>query len=133
MNNNIMENNSKYQEFIKNNSGSGNLKIRAYAANGAIPIQNMNVVVSTIIDDNNVVFFDGYTDESGMIQNISLPTPSIDSNNLNIPASIFYYITVSYEPENYFQEFKINMYDGICVVQNIVVLPNNIERRYYGN
>lgn len=133
MNNNIMENNSKYQEFIKNNSGSGNLKIRAYAANGAIPIQNMNVVVSTIIDDNNVVFFDGYTDESGMIQNISLPTPSIDSNNLNIPASIFYYITVSYEPENYYQEFKINMYDGICVVQNIVVLPNNIERRYYGN
>ena len=128
-----MENNSKYQEFIKNNSGSGNLKIRAYAANGAIPIQNMNVVVSTIIDDNNVVFFDGYTDESGMIQNISLPTPSIDSNNLNIPASIFYYITVSYEPENYYQEFKINMYDGICVVQNIVVLPNNIERRYYGN
>ena len=86
-----------YDKFILENSGSGTLKIRAYAASEALPVGGLNIIVSSVIDNDEVVFFRGVTDKSGMIPNIKLPAPKID--------------------------FSINMYDGICVVQNINFLP----------
>lgn len=115
-----------YDVFIKNNPGVGNLKIRAYTASEALPVSGLNIVVSSVISNTKVIFYEGITDASGMIPNISLPTPSLTSN-LEIPN------TLKYDIEAYMngvsRNFSVNMYDGISVVQNINFVPGE----NYGN
>ena len=64
----------------------------------------------------NVIFFKGKTDKSGMIENIELPAPIL-GNNLVIPNTITYNILAGGN------KFSVDMYDGICVVQNINIVP----------
>ena len=63
-------NTESYNNFISNNPSSANLNIRTTAANSAIPISGVRIIVSKEIDGNKIVFFDGETDESGMINDI---------------------------------------------------------------
>ena len=111
-----------YKSFINSNSGVGFLKIRAFAASQAVPISGMSVVVSKNIDDNKVVFFEGVTNESGIIEKISLPVPKMGSDNLLVPSITTYEVDTSYDGES--RLYKVNIYDGIYVVQNINVNPN---------
>ena len=116
----------EYQEFIKNNPGIGFLDVRVYAASGAIPVSNLKVSVSTIIGDNNVIFFEGYSDSSGIIKTIELPAPKLETNDLNIPTSLTYNILATYVPDNVNENFKVEIFDNIRVIQNISVLPKNM-------
>jgi len=122
-----------YRRFINLNPGEGYLRIRAYAASGAIPIEGLRVVVSKDIDNQNVIFFEGETDESGMIERISLPAPITDNNNLVAPEAATYNISSTYTPNNTTERFNVSMYDGICVMQNISIVPNvGMGRDFYG-
>lgn len=114
-------NSSIYQNYLKSNSGTGFLKIRAYAASQALPIKNLKVVVSKIIDNNKVIFFEGNTNDSGIIEKINLPAPKLDQNNLNVPSSTIYDITATYE--NLTNIYRVNIYDNIYVVQTISIVP----------
>ena len=113
-----------YQQFLKTNSGKGNLKIRAYAASEALPVTGLHIVVSTDVGNDRIVFFDGLTDASGMIDTLSLPAPIFSMNNLIVPTTIVYHINVFYK-NKFFQDYQVNMYDGICVVQNINFVPGD--------
>lgn len=124
-------NTETYKKFMEENPGRGTLMIRASAAKEAIPIPDLDITISKIIDNYNVIFFKGKTDSSGMIKNLSLPTPSQNINDLTIPQSITYEITANYMKNNLTKTYKVNMYDKICVVQNINIIPNMDERRYY--
>ena len=44
-----------YQDFIKDNPGSACLNIRASSANFAVPIDNVKIIVSKVIDNYNVI------------------------------------------------------------------------------
>ena len=113
-----------YQDFLEKNPALGNLKIRAYAASQAIPIKGLQVVVSYDLDDNNkIIFFEGVTDESGAIEKISLPAPKLDLNNLDVPNTTTYDIIFTYNPDNVKGIYKVNMYEDICVIQNINIVP----------
>lgn len=109
---------TSYESFININRGIGNLKIRAYAASLALPVSSLEVVVSTMFDGMNIIFFRGKTDVSGMIENIILPAPIL-GNNLVIPNTIVYDINAGGN------KYSVNMYDGICVVQNINYVPGD--------
>ena len=116
--------NSKiYQDFLKENPGSGYLKIRAFAANQAIPISGLNIIISKNIDNNNVIFFEGATNSSGIIERITLPTPELDPNNLDKPNGTTYDITATYKSDNISRIYKVNMYENVYVVQDINVNP----------
>ena len=115
-----------YQKFMDQNPGRGNLKIRAYAASEALPVSGLKVVVSTDYLGYHMIFFEGVTDASGIIQTLSLPTPSLDLNNLEVPSTISYQIQ-AISSENLQQDFVVNMYDGICVVQNINFIPGGFN------
>ena len=117
-------NSLEYQEFLKNNPSRGYLNIRAYAANQAIPISGLDVIVSTNIGGNKVIFFDGSTNESGVINDIALPTPKLDLNNLDAPKTTTYYIEATYVPNNRTRTYEANMYENVSVIQNISVTPN---------
>ena len=115
------KNSDLYQDFISENPGKGNLKIRAYAANQAVPVSNVKITISKIIDSDNVIFFEGYTNESGVIEKISLPTPVTNSNDLSIPNKITYSLHAF--KNNLNLVYEISMYNNVCVVQNINVIP----------
>jgi len=115
-------NSELYKSFINSNPGLGFLKIRAYAASGAVPISGMNVIVSKNIGGNKVIFFEGVTNLSGVIEKISLPAPKMDSDNMIAPVITTYDIDTSYEGVS--RLYKVNIYDNIYVVQNINITPS---------
>ena len=118
-------NSEEFQNFLKNNPAIGNLKIRAYAASGAVPIKGLKVVISTDINDNTkVIFFEGTTNESGVIEKISLPVPRINLDNMMAPNTKVYDLETTYDVGNVKALYKVNMYDNIYVVQNINVVPD---------
>ena len=124
-----------YQNFMRNNPEYGYLRIRAYAASQAVPISGLKVVVSKIIDNTKVIFFEGETDSSGMIREISLPAPRKNTDNLETPQFTTYRINATYSPDNMSSVYNVNIYDDIIVVQSIVVVPDmNLMNRsdYYG-
>ena len=117
-------NSELYKNFINTHPSKGNLRIRAYAANGAVPISGLKVVVSTNIENNKVIFFEGVTDDSGLIDRISLPAYKLDLNNLDIPDKTVYEINATYSPNNLKLLFSVNIYENVCVVQNINIVPD---------
>ena len=119
-----------YKKFMIENTGRGILNIRASFANQALPITNLKVVVSKEIENYNVIFYEGVTNISGLIEKISLPTPPKENDDLIAPKNTTYKITTLYNNREY--TYVVNMYDGICVVQNINIVPSN-ERKYYVN
>ena len=114
-----------YKEFIKDNPTVGYLKIRAYQANEALPVEGINIEISKTIGDNKIIFYKGITDSSGMIERVSLPTPRLDSNDLTVPNNIEYDIKTSYEGVDTI--YKVIMFEGVCVVQTIRIKPNQGE------
>ena len=119
-----------YKKFMIENTGRGILNIRASFANQALPITNLKVVVSKEIENYNVIFYEGVTNISGLMEKISLPTPPKENDDLIAPKNTTYKITTLYNNREY--TYVVNMYDGICVVQNINIVPSN-ERKYYVN
>ena len=113
-----------YQQFIRQNPSQGYLKIRAFAANQAIPISGLKVIVSTIIDNDNVIFFFFFTNSSGVIENIILPAPKLNPNDLDVPNSIIYDVSITYMPDNFNQTYKVNIYENLGVIQNINIVPD---------
>ena len=128
-----LKSSSAYKEFLNKNEKEGYLRIRAYGASEAVPIEGMNIEVSTLIDDNTkVIFYSGTTDSSGMIEKLTLPAPKKDDDNLIIPKGTVYNIKATYD--NIIENFKVNLYDGICVQQIINITPDILVRGVsYGN
>ena len=116
------KNSNIYQDFLKNNPTNGYLKIRAYKASEALPVVGLKVEISKTIEDNKIIFYSGVTDNSGMIERVTLPTPRLDVSDLNVPNNIEYDIKTSYEGVD--REYKVVMFEGVCVVQTINVNPN---------
>ena len=114
-------NSSEYQEFIRENPSKGSLTIRVSTASGAIPISNLKVTISTIIGGNNVIFFEGYSDSSGIIESISLPAPKLNQDDLVVPVGTTYNILATYIPDNVNKNFKVEIFEGVNVVQKINV------------
>ena len=117
-------NSLEYKDFLINNPSRGYLSIRAYAASQAIPISGLKIIVSSIIGDSKVIFFEGSTNSSGMIGNISLPAPLLNSNDLETPSKTEYEISATYIPENLNKIYKVNIYENVSVIQNINIIPN---------
>ena len=113
-----------YQTFIKNNSTQGYLKIRASAASEALPISNLKIEVSKIIEGNKIIFYEGNTDSSGVIEKIVLPTPKLNQDNLLTPQGESYDIKATYD-DNLINIYHVNIYENIYVVQTINIVPSN--------
>lgn len=120
-------NTNSYSKFINENPTEGYLKIRAYAANQAVPIKGVKIIVSKIIDNNKVIFFEGSTNESGLIENITLPAPSQNPNDLEVPNRTTYDINAKYIPDNIDRNYKANIYEDLKVIQTIIIAPNTLK------
>ena len=113
-----------YKNFINNNPEFGYLRIRASAASQAVPISGVKITVSKILDNTKIIFFEGVTDTSGMIQQISLPAPKRNNDNLEAPLYTTYQINAINPIDNVSSVYSVNIYDDIVVLQNIVIVPD---------
>ena len=71
-----------------------------------------------------MVFFDGVTDSSGVIERITLPAPRLDLSNLDEPNKTVYTINTINETGNINKTYLVNMYENVSVIQNINVVPD---------
>ena len=76
-----------------------------------------------INNNTKVIFFEGETNDSGVIENISLPAPKLDISNMMAPNTLVYDVYTIYEPDNIKTLYKVNMYEDVCVIQNINIVP----------
>ena len=122
-NDDSFKNTSLYQNFIAANPSIGYLKVRASAASQALPISGLKIVVSKTIDNNRVIFFEGTTNSSGVIEKITLPAPKQNADDLVAPSSTTYDIYATYEPDNLNDIYQVNIYENIYVLQRINIVP----------
>ena len=125
-----LENDSSYQKFIKDNPGTGNLKIRATSFSEALPIKGVKITISKEIGDNTIIFYEGLTDDSGMINNIKLPTPVRVSSDLEVPNFATYSLRAEYDIDGFDKIYDISLCCGVGAIQYINITPKvNMEDR----
>ena len=117
------KNTDLYDDFIKENSSLGSLKVEVFTAYGAIPVANTAILVSKDIEEYKVVFFRGVTDSSGMISNIKLPAPPMVSSSEKMPIYTIYDMTAVNEGYEALKTFSIGMFGGVNVIQYVKLQP----------
>ena len=111
-----------YEKFIKENSARGILKIEAHSSTNAYPLKNVRIVVSKMIENDKVIFFDGLTNESGIIENIILPT-KVMTDEVNSAADIIfttYDVEASYPDNDLKKDYNVSIFDNVKVIQPVV-------------
>ena len=110
---------SLYNQFILDNPDVGYLKIQAFTAYGAIPISDVDVIVTKNIGDYKVIFYQGKTDADGIISDIMLPAPKTVTANDVEPSYTLYDLTcVSYGYET-IKNYSIGMFGDVRVLQYV--------------
>lgn len=114
-----------YQNFLSKNKQFGYLKVQAFAARQAVPVSGVSVVISKIFSDGTHVFFEGITDESGIVDNIELPAPEKalseqPSDILSYANYDFYSSFEGYKTEN---AKTIQIFQGVKTIQPVQVIP----------
>ncbi len=117
------KNTDLYEDFIKENSSFGNLKVQVFTAYEAIPISNTTILITKEIEEYKVVFFRGVTDSSGIISNIKLPAPSM-SSSLEIPNYTVYELTALNSLYESLKNYTIGMLGGVNVIQYVKMMPS---------
>ena len=130
-------NTNEYQSFINNNPDTGTLKVFAYTAYKAMPLEGVNVTITKNIGNNKVTFFSGFTDSSGIIDDIILPTPKeekIASYDL-LPQATSYDLTASLKGYGTVAYKDIPMYGGTKMIQYIKMIGDVVLKGddYLGN
>ncbi len=114
----------EYQEFLKENPGRGVLKIRTSSASETLPVSDVLVTVTKVVGKNTIVFFDGKTDDSGMINGIVLPTPKRVSNDEEVPKFATYSLRAVHLNNNFDKTYDISLCCGVVAIQYINIVPN---------
>lgn len=114
-------NSEKYGDYLKNNPGMGILRIQVFTANQAFPLQDVEIKVYKEIDGKRVVFYNGITDSSGIIDNINLPTKVVkdEVESAEDIKSTDYIIESRYPKTNVTQKYVVSIYDDLKVIQPI--------------
>ena len=109
------------QAFLRINPDRGVLRIQAFRGPQSIPVEGVHVTVSRDFDDGSShIFYEGDTDESGLIDPITLPAPdrsqSLSPGDANPSAT---YTVRAEHPDFQPVEATVDLYQGIKTVQPI--------------
>ncbi|MFI3307153.1 MAG: hypothetical protein R3Y21_01160 [Mycoplasmatota bacterium] len=111
-----------YEVFIKKNDSIGTLKIQTFLVNQGLPIPNTKILVKKTIDNEEVIFYDGYTNGDGMINEILLNTPSIKTQDIyKLPTYNDYDIIAINNEYKLNNNYNVKIFDGQKTIQNIKI------------
>ena len=122
------KNSSTYNNFININNGKGILKIEASTANEAYPLSGVEITISKKLDGNNVIFYKGVTNDSGIIDGIILPTREAKEEVEDVSDILFttYDLVANYPKYNFNKLYDVSIFDDIKVIQPITVSINDL-------
>lgn len=115
----------EYQNFIETNPEEGILKIMAFTAYQAIPIEDVEILITKDFGDNKVIFFRGNTNSSGIIDNIKLPAPKsgYNLNDLIVSDYSLYDLTAIKADYETLKQYVIGMYGNIKTIKYVKMIP----------
>lgn len=113
--------NAALDDFLRANPKQGVLRVQAFRGNQAIPVAGVDVQVSRKLGDGTeYVFYTGTTDESGLMDAITLPAPdlsqSVQPDELYPDAS---YQLTAVHPEFVPVTVSVDIFPGIKTVQPV--------------
>ncbi len=119
---------SSYDAFLRRNTALGELKVQASRGRGALPTEGVRISVIGQFNDARVLFFDGVTDDDGLITGIVLPAPprqqSLQAQDARRGA--LYQVFAShpdFEPDIY----EIEIFEGITAILPVSLrLPQEV-------
>ena len=119
---------STYKNFININNGKGILKIEASTASEAYPLEGVEVTISKKLDGRKVIFYNGVTNNSGIIDGIVLPTRRIENEVEDVSDIVFttYDLVANYPKYNMNKEYDVSIFDNIKVIQPITISVNDL-------
>ena len=87
--------------------------------------EDAEIIITKEIGGNNVLFFRGYTDSSGIIDNITLPAPTsgYDADNFQTSSTTSYKLTAIKDNYDCVKQYIINMIGDVKVLQYIKMIP----------
>ena len=107
---------------------SGTLRIRAYTASGALPVEGATVRVSGALEDNRLVAYSSITDRNGLSDLFVRPAPAVDYSLSPNPAELPYSVyDLEISAPGYYSK-RINgltVFAGINSVQLINMIPGS--------
>lgn len=120
----VLDNDSDtFRKDGQEKDGSGRLKIQAFAADGVYPVVAANVRVYK--KGSSTPYFEGYTDSSGIIDEIVLPAPS--GVNTDVPPEtepFFKYDIVITHPKFITKRYiDVPIFDNINSIQTVQLVP----------
>ncbi len=115
----------QYQTFLQENPSTGILKVQVFTADQAIPLANTQIYITKKIGNYNVLFYEGITDSSGIIDNIKLPAPLPDKvvENYQTPKFTVYDLIASNEEFKKIKQYEVSMFGDIRVLQYVRISP----------
>lgn len=113
--------NAALEAFLLENPSRGVLRVQAFRGNQAIPVKDVHVTVSRKLSDGtDYVFYDGVTDESGLVDAISLPAPELQQSvEPGEPHPDAAYELIAEHPEFETVRATVNIFPGIKTVQPV--------------
>ncbi len=114
-----------YEQFINQNPAQGMLKIQAFTARQALPVPGAHITVSKNIGGSAHVFYEGITDESGIIDGIVLPAPARSSSEKPFQPHPFALYDIYAVHPSYHQETLHYgaIFEGVKSIQPIDLIP----------
>lgn len=109
-------------------NSSGTLRVRAYTAEGALPVQNANVKIKGTSEGVELVSFSSLTDNDGLSEVFVLPTPSVEyslsPNAAELPYSLY---DLEISADGYFtKRIKgLTVFPGINSIQLVNMIPGS--------
>lgn len=107
------------------NTGYGALRVQVYAADQTYPIAAANVAVTQCESDD--ILFQGYTDTSGIVDDIILPAPSKEMSGSPTQMKPYaqYDLNVSHPRFKSRRYINVPVFEGKKSVQTVQLVPND--------
>ena len=114
---------------MNNEQACGNLIIKAYVAEEAVPIKGVNILIKGAAEVNSDVIFTSVTDENGLSEQIILPTlPKELSLSPEVKQGYYSYnLTATKEGYTNKNYYGIPIFSGVNTYLPINMIPEDNE------
>ena len=112
--------------FLAENYARGTLRVQVFSAQGVFPVPDAVIEDSAVLDGTVLPLYRRYTDESGIADDMILPTkPKIDSQREETAADsgALYLVNVSHPQYQPLTDHTVVIYDGIETIYPALMFP----------
>ncbi len=113
-----MQRQEDWMNFETRNTSNGFLKVQVYSAQGAFPLKDARVIISKEFNNQQKIFYEMVTDESGITEPVSLPAP--DASHSFVVDGMRPYENYNIEVSK--EGFQTSLREGLPIFPGVVSL-----------